>query len=88
MQADMVLEMELRVVRLDLKAGWSRQRGGGSLPHRAEPEHRGRPQSPPHSDTLPSTRLHLLIVSLHMGQAFKQMSLLGGGDLVKPPQIP
>jgi hypothetical protein len=33
----------------------------------------------PHSDTLPPTRQRLLVVPLHMGQAFKQMSLWGKG---------
>ena len=54
-QADMVLEKKHRGLYLDLKAA----RRGLSLPYWADLEHRRRPpNSTPHSDILPLTRLY------------------------------
>jgi hypothetical protein len=44
-------------------------------------------QSPPHSDILPPTRPHCLLVPLFMGQEFKHLSLWGP-NLFKPPYKP
>jgi hypothetical protein len=41
----------------------------------------------PHSDILPPTWPHILIVPLPMGQAFKDMNLWGEANLFKPPQV-
>jgi hypothetical protein len=67
-QADMVLEKELKSLHLDLKA--ANRRG---FPHWVEPEHENL-EAHCHSDTLPPTRptptrSHSLIVSLP-GQAY------------------
>jgi len=70
-QADMVLEKELRVLHLDPKA--ARRKfficTGQSLSARGDLKAR------PHGDTLPPTRPRLLIAPLLMGHAFKHMSL-------------
>ena len=58
MQADLVLEKELRVLHPDPQAA-----GRDSEPLWARLELLG-PLSPPSSDTLPLTRPHLLIVPL------------------------
>lgn len=42
---------------------------------------RKKPQSPPHSDTLPSTRPHLLTVPLPLWAVFFQISTGGMEDL-------
>jgi hypothetical protein len=67
--ADMVLEMELRVLHLDPKAVRRR------LSHIGKSLSLGDLKTHPYRDTRSPTRPHLLIVSLSMGQAFKRMSL-------------
>jgi hypothetical protein len=66
----MVLEKELRILKLYLKIVKRRLEfyTGQSLNIRNLKAH-------PHSDTLPPTRPHLLIMSLPVGQAFKHISL-------------
>ena len=79
MQVDMGLEQELRVLHLDPKAA-----EGDSFSHWVELGVRSL-KAHPDSDTLPPTSLHLLIVLLRVGQAFKHMGLQGD-NLFKPLQ--
>jgi hypothetical protein len=46
----------------------------------------GKPKAHPHRGTLTSTKPHLLIVLLPMGQAFKHTNLWGP-KLFKPPRV-
>jgi hypothetical protein len=79
-QADTVLERELRVLRLDLKAAEREpvHYTGSGLSVRDLKGH-------PHSDSLPPKRPHLLIVPLPMDQAYKHVNLWKL-YLFKPPQ--
>ena len=78
MQADMVLQKELRVLCLDPQAA------EGDCVHTGYILSIGDLKVHPHNDTLPPTKTHLLIVPLPMGQAFKHMSLWA--MLFKRPQ--
>ena len=60
MQADMVLEKELRVLPLTGNRRWSE----GHTEQKLKPK---RPQSPPLHDMLPQARPHFLIVPLPLG---------------------
>ena len=76
----MVLEKELRVLHLDLKASRRRLSSAGSqeeypISHWAEPEHRSL-KAHPYCDTLCPTRPHFLIMPLP------------GPNIFKPPQDP
>ena len=79
-QAGVVLE-ELRVLHLDAKAAegncplWAVRRELRF--HTGQSLSRGDLRAHLHSDTLPSTWPHLLIVKLSVGQAFKHRSLWG-----------
>lgn len=55
-QADMMLEQEFNVLHLDPQVTEL-----DCVPHRVQLEHK-KPQSPPHSDILPPTRPHFLMV--------------------------
>jgi hypothetical protein len=77
----MMLEKELRVLHLYLKATKRRLSSSGNqeetlTPRWPEFKHRHL-KNHPHSDTLPPTRPHLLIEPLPKGQGFKHMILWG-----------
>jgi hypothetical protein len=83
MQADMVLEKELRVLHLDLQAP-GRERELAWVSETSITTQQWHTSS--NKATPIQTRLHLVIVPLPMDQVFKQMSLWGP-FLVKLPQL-
>ena len=87
-QADMIMEKELRVLNLDLKAArrlFCRQLGEGSLMHWVEFEQMNL-KTYPHSDTLPPTRPHPFQQSFtHCNKATPPNNATSWPRIYKPP---
>ena len=88
-QPDIVLEMELRVLHLDLKTARLSSTGSQEMTEIArwaELKPGRPPKAHPHSTTSPPTRPYLLVMPFLVGKAFKPVSLWGP-NLFKAPHI-